>query len=103
MVMNGDGEDLLRPILSDDILVENFFDFGRFWEFGRNGLFSFLPFLGDNVIAEVDTFIADVDRRAGDQLSHLFAAFTAKRTFQPVVYFFLFCHYIPSSDLAFLS
>ena len=30
-----------------------------------------LVLFGDDVVAELDTFIADVDRRAGDELSHL--------------------------------
>ena len=35
-----------------------------------------------DLVAEIDTFIADVDTRAGDQLAHLFLRLAAERALQ---------------------
>ena len=39
-------------------------------------------FLIEDLIAEIDALIADVDARTGDQLAHLILRFTAERALQ---------------------
>ena len=38
-----------------------------------------LDLLGDDVVAQPDALVADVDRRAGDELLNLFLALSAER------------------------
>ena len=71
------------------------FDFSRLFELRGNFFFGFFPILSDDVIAEVDTFITDIDRRPGDQLPNLITALATKRTPQVSVHLFLLSH-VPS-------
>jgi hypothetical protein len=80
MVVDRDREDLLRLVLADHILVQDVADLarGRQVRLGalaaliRGGLFP------DDVVAELDAFVADEDRRPGDQLSDLVLALAAE-------------------------
>src|SRR5688572_12469070 len=67
--MDGDGEDLLRPLLADDVVVRDFFDLAGLGDLGEagGGLFA-VDLLGDDVVAEGDALIADIDRGPGDEL-----------------------------------
>jgi hypothetical protein len=71
VVVDGDGEDLLRLALADDVVVEERADLDR----GRQLLEAQLTALGelllDDLVAEVDALVADVDARARDQLLDL--------------------------------
>src|SRR5487761_101970 len=46
------------------------------------GLSLLLHFLADNVVAEFNAFIANIHRRAGNQLAHLMLALAAERAVQ---------------------
>src|SRR5204863_478789 len=79
MVVDGHGEDLLRPLLADHVLVEDLLDLGRLRHRRRGGEILFLVALfGDDVVTEVDALVADVDRGSGDQLAHLVLALPAE-------------------------
>jgi hypothetical protein len=68
VVVDGDGELLLGLLLPDDVAVEEFLDFlglGKL-RFGSLGLQD--PVFGDDVEADVDTLVANVDGRTGDEL-----------------------------------
>src|SRR5918911_1053709 len=83
MVVDGDRQDLLRPILADDILVELLVDLLRRWNSRQRRLWTpsrSLLFL-DDLPAKLDTFITNVDRTGpGDQPPDFFLPFAAKRT-----------------------
>jgi hypothetical protein len=81
VVVDRDRQNLLRPLLSDDVLIENLLDLGRLRDGGGGGeALLLVALLGDDVVAEVDAFVADVDGRAGDQLADLVLALSAEGT-----------------------
>jgi len=79
MVVDGDSEHTLRLLLTNDILIEdviNLFGDGQFGGFAlASGL---LDFLSDDVVAEIDTLVANKDGGPSNELSDLVLAFTAK-------------------------
>ena len=73
VVVDGDGERLLRALLPDDVLVEHFLDLGRLrYAEGTISLGVLVLLLGNDVVAERDALVADVHGRSGDELLHLF-------------------------------
>ena len=65
VIVNGDREDLLRAVLADHVVVEDRLDLGRLRDRGRAGVrLVLLDLLRDDVVAEADALVADVDRRA---------------------------------------
>jgi hypothetical protein len=69
-----------RLRLPDDVIVEHVADFLR------AGHFAFLAtgeralgFLANDVVAKLDTFVADKNRWPGDQLAHLMLRLSAER------------------------
>ena len=78
MVMDGDREHLLGVVLPDNVVVKNLADFLRRRDavsrFTQRGLFLFL----DDVLAQLNAFIADEHSRAGDEFAHLMLALAAK-------------------------
>jgi hypothetical protein len=62
VVVHGDREDLLRALLADHVLVERFLDLARLGHARRRRRRLVLPvLLGDDVVAELDALVADVD------------------------------------------
>jgi len=88
----GHGEDSFRAILTDHILIEVMFDFSRFLQLRGNLLLGLFPILRNDVIAEVYTFVADVDGWSGDELAYFISALPAKRASQVPINLFLFSH-----------
>ena len=83
MVVDRDRENLLGAFLADHVLVEHALDLGRLGH--RRGLAEGLfavGLLGDDVVTEVDAFVADIDRRARDQLADFVLALAAERADQ---------------------
>ena len=80
MIMHRNRQDFFRAFLANDVLIENPFDLGGFRNIGRGRqILIVVAFLGDNVVAKVDAFIADIDCRTGDQLAHFVLALAAER------------------------
>ena len=71
MVVDGDREDLLGVLLPDDVVVEEVEDLPRLGKVLEAQLRRFVALLGDDVVAQVDALVADVDPRTGDQLLDL--------------------------------
>src|SRR5262249_50914946 len=74
-----------RMVLIDHVVVENLADF-----LGRRdavpGLHQRgLVLLADDVHAQFDAFVADEDRRPGDELAHLVLALAAERAIERVL------------------
>src|SRR5207244_9538477 len=81
VVVNRDREDLLGPILADDVLIEGERDLARVGELRRRRLRLRLVehLLLDDLLAEVDALVADIDALARDQLADLFLALPTER------------------------
>ena len=79
VIVDRDGEDLLRALLADHVLVEDSLDLARLRDGRCRGeAFFLVALLGDDVVAEVDALVADVDGRSRDQLADLVLALSAE-------------------------
>ena len=80
VVVHRDRQDALGLILANDIIVQyvaNFLWTGNFAVLaGGQRAFGFLA---DNIVAQVDTLVADENSRARNQLAHLMLRFSAER------------------------
>ena len=86
VVVDGDREDLLRAVLADHVVVEDRLDLRRLRDRGRAGVrLVLLDLFGDDVVAEPDALVADVDGGAGDELLHLLLRFAAEGAVQVAV------------------
>ena len=87
MIIDGHRQNLFGPFLTDDILVQSLLDLPRLRELpdvGTAGLFQF-GFFRDDVVAEFDAFVADVNRRPCYQLADLFLTLSAKGAGQRIL------------------
>jgi hypothetical protein len=82
VVVDGDGEDLLRLALADDVVVEERADLDRRRQLLEAQLTALGELLLDDLVAEVDALVADVDARTGDQLLDLLLALAAEAALQ---------------------
>ena len=80
VVVDGDREDLLGPLLADHVLVERVLDLVRVRELGasRPSGAALEHLLLDDLLAEVDALVADVDALACDELADLLLALAAE-------------------------
>ena len=81
VVVDGDREDLLGALLADDVLVERVVDLARVGQLrcGRLRARRLEHLLVDDLPAEIDALVADVDALARDQLADLLLALAAER------------------------
>src|SRR5262249_46935333 len=82
MIVDGDRENLFGLGLANDVVIELVLQC-----FGRPQALAHLPgccntLLEQNIVTQVDTFIADVDRRAGNELLDFLRRFATKRALQ---------------------
>src|SRR5690606_1416556 len=83
VVVDGDSEDLLGPLLADHVLVESRLDLGRPRDPDPTVLaILVLDLLRDDVVAEADALVADVDRWPRDELLDLLLRLSAEGTAQ---------------------
>src|SRR5690606_38216363 len=82
VVVHGHRERLLRPLLADDVLVEDLEDLLRARQRAAGRLRLLLQLLADDVVAQLDAFVADEHARARDQLADLVLALPAERAVQ---------------------
>src|SRR5712664_1489170 len=87
VVVDRDREDLLGPLLAHHVLVEHVLDLGRLGEAPQLPALLLLPLLRDDVVAELDALVADVDGGARDQLADVVLALAAERALQRAVAF----------------
>src|SRR5207302_8732708 len=85
VVVDGHGQDLLGPLLADHVLVERGLDLGRLGEAADLPRLLLFPLLGDDVIAELDALVADVDGGTGDELADVVLALAAERALERAV------------------
>ena len=81
VVIHSDRQNPFGVLLANHILVKGIFNFVRLWNLGNFTIgLGALILLGDDVVAQLNALIADVNRGPGDELLHLALALTAKRT-----------------------
>src|SRR5690606_33081196 len=79
----GHGELLLGVFLADHVVVEVCLDLGGLGELGECDLFGGGAFLLlHDLVAELDAFVADVDRGSCDETLHLLLRLAAEAAFQ---------------------
>ena len=97
VVVNRYRQHLLRMLLPDDIVIQMSTDLVR----SRQGTFilarhDLTDLFADDVVAQIHAFIANVDRRTGDQFTYFMLTLPAKRAVQQlavVAFTFAFiCH-----------
>ncbi len=86
VVVDGDRERPLRRLLADHILFEEAEDLFRLrkLELAGLGLAGLGEALFDDLVAELDALVADVDAGTGDELLHLLLALSAERALEQV-------------------
>jgi ATP-dependent Clp protease ATP-binding subunit ClpX len=92
MVVNRNRQRLLGHVLSDDVRVEEVVDLPRLRQLGETDLGALVELLLDDLVAEIDAFVADVDAGTGDELLDLLLALTAERALQQVAAVTYACH-----------
>jgi hypothetical protein len=85
VVVNGHRERPLRLFLGDHIVVEDGVDVSRAREVVEVERRRCGELLVDDLVAEIDALVADVDAGAGDQLLHLALALAAEAAEQLLV------------------
>src|SRR5690554_6905447 len=100
MIVDGHREDFLRGLLADHVLVEHGLDLVRLRQLVAAALRTFVQLLTDDVVAELDAFVADEDGRARDQLPDLVLTLAAEGAIQElavVTFARILTHSSPSS------
>src|SRR6266508_500302 len=92
VVVHRHREGLLGHVLADDVLVQEVVDLPRLREFGQADVGALVELLLDDLVAEIDALVADVDAGAGDQLLHLLLALSAERALEQVAAIPYACH-----------
>ena len=87
VVVHRDRQDLLGALLADHVLVEDGLDLGGLRQAPELARLLLFPLLRDDVVAELDAFVADVDGGAGDELADVVLALAAERAPQGSVAF----------------
>ena len=99
VVVDRDRELLLGELLADDVLVEELLDLGRRRQRGADAAAVEAVVVGDDVVADLDTLVADEDRRARNQLADVVLIFIAERAAQNLATVTAFLHHADVSRL----
>jgi len=83
MVIDRDGKNFFRVVLTDNVVIEKFSYFVWF----RNGRFDvietfLLCLLLNNLITEFDTLITNIDHRTGNELFYFILTLPTERTIE---------------------
>jgi hypothetical protein len=80
MLIDGDGQFLLRVFLPDHVFVKEGFDLRRFRKRRAGGCGFLLSVIADDLDADINTLITDVYGGARDQLFDFILALAAEAT-----------------------
>src|SRR5206468_10247674 len=97
MVVDRNGQGLLRVLLADHVGVEELEDLPRLRQLLEPDLSALAELLLDDLVAEVDALVADVDPWPRDELLDLLLALPAERALQQVTSVADACHRRDSS------
>src|SRR5215470_3546709 len=84
MVVDGDGERPLGGVLADDVALEEFAYFDGLGQLVKLDVVGVGQFLFDDLVAQVNAFIADIDAGARNELFNLLLTLAAERALQQV-------------------
>ncbi len=82
VVVDRDGQRLLRALLADDVLVQDLLDLVRLRELVPRPLGAVFQLFPNDVVAELDALVAHEHRRTGDQLADLVLALSTEGAVQ---------------------
>ena len=82
VVVDRHGERLLGDVLADHVVLEELEDLARLGQLVETG--GLCELLLDDLVAQVDALVTDVDTRTGDQLLDLLLALPAERALEQV-------------------
>jgi hypothetical protein len=82
VVVDGHGERLLRPVLPDHVGVQELADLHGLGKLFPLDLARLGQLFLDDLVAQVDALIADVDTWAGDELLYLLLGFSTEGTLE---------------------
>jgi hypothetical protein len=85
VVVDGDRKGALRGLLADDVLLQDVVDLLRLWERVELEARGSGELLVDDLVAEIDALVADVDARARDQFLDLALRLAAEAAEQLLV------------------
>ena len=92
VVVDRHGQRPLGGVLADDELLEEVEDLARLGQLVQAQLRCLGQLLLDDLVAQVDALVADVDTRTGNELLHLLLALAAERALQQVATVSDACH-----------
>ncbi len=84
MVVDRDRQHALGLLLADHVLVEEGVDLLRGRQLGEGDLFGGGELLFDDLVAEVDALVADVDAGSGDELLDLLLRLPAEAALEQI-------------------
>jgi hypothetical protein len=92
VVVDGNRQLLLGLLLTDDILIQEFLDL--LWHWQRRVCTPVLEpvVIRDDVVADLDTLVANEDGWSGDELPDIILIFVAKRATEDLGFAAFFCH-----------
>jgi hypothetical protein len=92
VVVDRHRERLLRNVLSDDVGVEEVVDLPGLGQLRQTDLGALVQLLLDDLVAEIDALVADVDAGTGDEFLDLLLALPAERALEQVAAVTYACH-----------
>ena len=92
VVVDGDGQRLLRVVLADHVAVEELVDLLRLGQRVERDVGGLGELLLDDLVAQVDALVADVDAGASDELLDLLLALAAEGALEQVATVTDACH-----------
>ena len=84
VVVHRDGEGPLGGFLADDVFLQEVKDLAGLGQFETAQIGDLCEFLLDDLVAELDALVADVDAGPGNELAHLLLALSAERALEQI-------------------